>query len=485
MRKIITIIIIVISSFASYSQCNYTLTLNDSYGDGWFDWWGGYNGYISIDTNGTNIFNWPLSNGSTYSNIITVDDGAVLSLTYHSLGGSAWYYYENENSWTLTDCNGNTVWSGSGGSGSNQSTNITVNCTPCTPLTAGDGDCGVAPTVCNSSDISNNSTGLGNHNDLNLTNQGCLQSGENYTTWIYFHAETAGTLGFTIHPNNEDGGTNDDYDFAIWQSSTCPPSSLPIRCSWAIGGDQSVNSSCINRNIGYDTGMGTSSMLDAADDSENMCGDGWVNPINVSAGDEFVLLVDNYTGNTNSYTLTWSLSGGATLDCDPLPVSYTPMEYDCNNKELKWQTLAEINNDYFTIETGNSFDIDGNLILEDIYVVNGSGTTNSISDYSYYIDLTNKYVVLSQVDYDGSTTKLETKYYSCEDNEQPVIRLMPNPASAGSIVNIDGDYNSIEIYNSIGQKINANISNNQIIGLSKGLYLVRFDDNQPIKLIIQ
>ena len=304
---------------------------------------------------------------------------------------------------------------------------------------------------------------------------------------MFFHAEDAGTIEFTIHPNNEDGGANDDYDFAIWEGVANVPDGQPIRSTWAVAGDQSSYTGCSSRDIGYNSGIDDAKATagDGLDTQEGQCGDGWLKSISASAGEEFTMLIDNYTGNTNSFTLTWKLTNGSSLDCSTLPVNYISMEYNCSDKELTWQTLSEINNDYFTIEIGNSFDVNGNLIIDEIFVVNGSGTTNSITDYTYSIDLTNIYVVLSQVDYNGTTIKLETKYYSCYDNNKPTIRLMPNPASANSIVNIDGEYNKAEVYDILGKKVNINISNNQIIGLSKGLYLVRFDDNKPIRLIIQ
>ncbi len=52
--------------------------------------------------------------------------------------------------------------------------------------------------------------------------------GENYSTWIYFHAETAGLIGFTISPNNEDGGLNltgswDNVSNTYTTTTTHPP----------------------------------------------------------------------------------------------------------------------------------------------------------------------------------------------------------------------------------------------------------------------
>ena len=469
MKKIVYILIIIFAftlpSKEVKAQCTYTFSLYDSNGDGWrqhYSWfWGRWimDEYVTVYVNGTELGSARCSASATNITVSGFNDGDVVQMSYGASGID-----DYQNAFDVTDQWGNIVASGGNPMRDADGSigQFIVHCTQPSSNPSQGNDCGWTETVCSDDAISSGVIGPGNHYELDLTNEGCLYD-EHQTFWTFFHAEMAGTIGLTITPND----MNDDYDFAIWSGTDCSPSSTPIRCSWA--GVTGV------------TGLGNG----ATENHEDEHGDGWVATINASAGDEFLLLVDNWSYSNNGFTLTWDLPDGATLDCDPLPVSYIPMEYDCNNKELRWQTLTEINNDYFTIETGNSFDIDGNLILEDIYVVSGNGTTNSITDYIYNIDLKNKYVVLLQVDYDGSTTKLETKYYSCENNEQSIIRLMPNPASASSIVNIDGEYNKAEVYDIIGNKVDINISNNQILGLSKGLYLVRFDDNQSIKLIIQ
>ena len=189
----------------------------------------------------------------------------------------------------------------------------------------------------------------------------------------------------------------------------------------------------------------------------------------------------------------WSGVGGTnssktfTVDCSctGLPVVYTSMSYDYIAKELTWQTLSEINNDYFLIEIGTNFNAKGDLIVEETYFVNGNGNANTINYYSYSIKAEHKYVKLSQVDYDNTVKVLDLKYFSKKQSfNDNTIKIYPNPAIANSLININGEYTTIEIYNLLGEKINAIINNNQILGLDKGIYLIRIDNNS-IKLIVK
>ena len=71
-------------------------------------------------------------------------------------------------------------------------------------------NCLGATTICSDNTFSGNSSGFGTQ-ELNSSNDGCL-SGEHQSSWYFFQATAAGTIEFTISPQN---GT-DDYDFAIW-----------------------------------------------------------------------------------------------------------------------------------------------------------------------------------------------------------------------------------------------------------------------------
>ncbi|MCO4775643.1 MAG: hypothetical protein KC446_06435, partial [Flavobacteriales bacterium] len=136
-------------SFSVQAQCTYTLTLLDSYGDGW-------NGNsMYVQTSGYSPSTLTLSTGSSISYQISITTGDTL--TFGWLGGGT---YQDECTFTVTDnATGTTVYTSPAGNlmstTSPQYTTVctlTSNSTPClynTPYTesfSGTGGGWVAPT---------------------------------------------------------------------------------------------------------------------------------------------------------------------------------------------------------------------------------------------------------------------------------------------------------------------------------------------------
>lgn len=171
------------------------------------------------------------------------------------------------------------------------------------PVPSSGQDCSSAVPVCNSSPFSGNSSGPG-VSELNITNSGCLGV-ENNSSWYTFTAQTSGTVNFSIVPQNG----NDDYDFAVWgPNSACPPNSAPVRCNFAayprgFGCGTNVNAT------GLDP-TGTLTSVGACDNEP------FASPLNVIAGETYILLIDGFTPAAQPFDLNWS--GTASLDCGPL-----------------------------------------------------------------------------------------------------------------------------------------------------------------------
>lgn len=184
----------------------------------------------------------------------------------------------------------------------------TLSCVPCTRPAAGNSDCSGA--ACIAGNISDVSNGPGNSPQCG----GCITN-ENYTNFYIFQPSASGTLTLSVCPSN---GT-DDYDIAIWgpftsnsaMLSACNSGALgtPVRCSYAVY-PQSPNPPPCGA-----TNACTRLQSGCNDVSENVCGDGCLAPLSVTAGSTYLLMINGWTAGAQGYSLTW---GGVPLTCTPL-----------------------------------------------------------------------------------------------------------------------------------------------------------------------
>lgn len=290
-------------------------------------------------------------------------------------------------------------------------------------------DCVSGTQVCSTSSFSGNSNGFGVQ-ELTGSNQGCL-SGENQSSWYYFQATTSGTVAFTIVTNTT------DYDFAVWNNG-CGALGAPIRCSYA--GTYS--------NTGLQDGL--------TQTSEGAGGDGFVDALDVVAGQTYILLVDNFSVDNTSFTLNWNFTNGATLNCTPIPLpvdfAYFKGERTTRMNLLSWITATELNNDYFILE--RSWD---GVNWEKIAVMNGAGTSTTpvsynFEDYDFELNRIN-YYRLTQVDNDGKHTVA------------PQIAAIDNHLNQKTIV---------KRYNLLGSEVNQSY---------KGVVIYLFEDGTTLKTL--
>jgi CUB domain len=343
-------------------------------------------------------------------------------------------------------------------------------------------DCGFGggTTVCNDAGFSGNSGGSGANDFAFGGNDGCL-SGENQSSWYYFSPSASGTLAFNIIPAN---GT-DDYDFAIWGPTAtlqCPAFSLlaPVRCSYAAGGGT--------------TGLGNG----ATDNSEGSGGDRFVAPLNVIAGQFYVMLIDNFSATASPFTLDWTFTGGASLNCAVLPIELLYFKGELENGEvnLNWATASEKNNEKYNIErTQNGKD------WELLQSIKGAGNSSTEIKY-HYVDedpiFGVSYYRLVQVDYDGKSTS--SKVIVIDNSKARSIIAFPNPSRKDALkLQIHGFRNQ-EISMALKSLYGATIlskslkvdSDNLIYDLpsnaAEGTYILSIQSNNYIsvkKVIIQ
>ncbi|MCS7072917.1 MAG: gliding motility-associated C-terminal domain-containing protein [Bacteroidia bacterium] len=160
-----------------------------------------------------------------------------------------------------------------------------------------DQNCIGAISVCNTTYTQNNSY-VGPGTNSNEVVNTCLMQGENNSVWYTFQVQTSGTFIFTIN-------TTVDYDFALYDitglSCANVPSLAPIRCNYsATQGTTGLT---------LPPGPNTPQAINAAG-SPTMPG------LNVTAGQQFVLVVDNYTGGPTGYSITF---GGTATIFDQTP----------------------------------------------------------------------------------------------------------------------------------------------------------------------
>ena len=266
-------------------------------------------------------------------------------------------------------------------------------------------DCFSAQLLCTNADFYALSGGPGSYNDLNAANNGCLETGENASSWYVFTIGHPGELSFTITPI----GINDNYDFAIWGTSpVCPPSGDPIRCSYA-------NS----------TGA-TGIKLGSTDHSEDTEGDGWVKFLDVDVGQTFVLMIDDRSGTGKGFHMEFF--GPPTISCTPfsLPVTLTAFTGYVSGSVniLEWTAASQMANTAFLIERS----ADGLEFLE-IGRVEGAGSTSQSIDYIYTDELPpagTAYYRLAMVAADGERSYTSVIVVTRETGS--VIRIYPNPA---------------------------------------------------------
>jgi hypothetical protein len=282
-------------------------------------------------------------------------------------------------------------------------------------------DCAGSIPVCSDQAINNNASSFGCSQDLDSGNRGCLNSNERQGSWYTFTPSASGTLEFTITPNGDV-----DYDFAIWGPLAvfaCPPAGTPTRCSYA----SPTNGTGGNIGAGtYQTGLAAGN-TDTSEPAYNGQVNGFVAPLDVFTGEIYVLYVDNFTSNGQSFNLDWTLTNGCSLDCNVLPVELVAVGAEATREHVivDWETLTEVATSHFVVERSS----DGSYFTP-LGSLSAAGSSQQRRNYAWTdIDPINGmgYYRLRQVDLDGATkySEIVTVVYRKGSN---TLTLYPNPA---------------------------------------------------------
>jgi hypothetical protein len=280
----------------------------------------------------------------------------------------------------------------------------TISCVSCSANTIVDNnDCISSTAICSNSSFSGASVGPG------ISSEGCAgcNTSEHFTNWYKFCAQTTGVLQFLIDPSVN----TQDYDFALYGPNvTCTSLGSPIRCSYAAGSGN--------------TGLRSA----AADVSEDVTGDGWVSPLNVTAGQCFYLMISQWSAGGSGFTIDFTGST-TSLNCIVLPVELLTFTAEPLEKSVmtSWKTASETDNDYFTVE--RSYDA---VSFTPVGKIKGAGNSTSTRSYSFEdkeLLPGTIYYRLRQTDFNGAfnySQTIATRFSPLKGS----LYLVPNPAES-------------------------------------------------------
>ena len=208
---------------------------------------------------------------------------------------------------------------------------------------------------------------------------------------------------------------------------------------------------------------------------------------------------DNSSGGSVSITQTLDNNSldyiKVTLgsETNPLPIELKDFYGKCENQNivLNWESLSEINNDYYLLESSE----DGEHYTQ-IAEISGAGNSSYKVAYQYIVSNTNdNYFRLSQVDYNGVKTILKTINIDCSgSNFGQDLVLYPNPAN--NYLNIkyknENQFVRYNITDIVGQTLQTgNIQENtgliqiNLLNLTPGVYNIELFNQQNQKIVKQ
>lgn len=287
----------------------------------------------------------------------------------------------------------------------------------------------------------------------------CLSSQETNSLWYIFTVQEDGKFGFTLN-------TTKDYDYAVYDislngcSGIIDGTSPLVRCNYC--GDFGPT--------GLDTLVGNTTPDIPVEESAAPTCNRFIEGINVTAGETYALIVDNYSADNNGYVLTFN---GASV-YDTIPPQIWAAEPLCKQDGFVIYTnepvlCASINiADFTLISTDDGLDYTSTLIS-----VTGDGcsgldgqTTNqlifehdgSLKSGNYRLcikanpSLADKCLNKANagcLDFEYVIARLTlttSKSFICEQGEEVIITASGLPAGEIYMLNPGGDANSSGVF---------------------------------------
>ncbi len=180
------------------------------------------------------------------------------------------------------------------------------------PVVSGQ-DCSTAAVLCNNLSFAQGTSaaGLGTQEVSGLNS--CFGGGERQSKWYKFTIGCSGTLEFMITPNSYNSTTQvgDDYDWALWNSTTtsCPSTANTTfdatACNWS--GCAGTTGMASNPTTSFGTAANTNYQANNPPGSLTcLTGGGlpiqWESTISVTAGQTYSLLIDNFSVSNSGFS---------------------------------------------------------------------------------------------------------------------------------------------------------------------------------------
>ncbi len=215
-------------------------------------------------------------------------------------------------------------------------------------------DCSSALPLCTDANSGGVVNDFGIDDFFGRSESGCLKNGLGVTTvetnsyWFRVRLVSSGEFGFNIIPNN----LTEDWDFAVYgPNANCGALGDPVACNY------SKTSVTGYTGVGFDAGFVTNEAYESIPDpnEEGKYVTGWMNG---TAGDEYVILVNQYAGNNAGFSITWEGpifdNNNEPLDCSIL-VDLGPDQDLCEGEETTLYATtfgADISYEWFVYNGG-------------------------------------------------------------------------------------------------------------------------------------
>ncbi len=263
-------------------------------------------------------------------------------------------------------------------------------------VTGPEQDCDDAIAVCQTLYVQNQSyQGIGQVDDL-IGTVSCLDNNENNSVWYIFTVTISGLLELTITPQ-----AGDDYDFALYNLTNGS-------CADIFNGVDSIEVRC-----NYAFTNGATGLLDGyTTTSQGPGGLAFLAPLNVTVGETYALLVDNFSSTSSGYTLDFAPTSSTTASIiDFIPPSITQVDsLNCDNTTTFNITFSEPILCSSLAADGSDFQITGNQPVTIISATSpdcagGSFTLNALITVSAPITIGGNYSLHLQQGSDGNTVE--------------------------------------------------------------------------------